>query len=471
VQGVSGCWVVPQAAAHRLELVGIIYANRTNEEGRIIDCMALKKSIVRLLMIAPVVALLGYTGFRVYQEMTKTEVPGTSGGAGAPGGGGRRGGAGGGGRAAQVQTGVAAMGQIAETISLTGSLRAKEAVDVSPRIAGRLTQLLVDTGQVVEKGALLATIEDDEIRQQIERSQAVLAVVDAQITQREAELANAKIELERRTQLVEAGVLSRNELDTLEMRYIVAKSQLDLARAQRRQSEAEQRELSIRLGQTRITSPISGIVSRRLVATGALVTSSNTIVTVVSVTPMIVDAQASERDIARVQRGLSVDVTIDSLPGEIFPGRILRISPTLDPQTRNGILEIEIANRGGRLKGEMFARVSLNLGTSHESTLIPRDALIYRGDQPGVYTIEEEKAKYLPLRTGLTQGDKVEVLSGLTAGEVVITRGSNMIKEGDPVRVVEMNAGGRGQRRSTPSPDGPSTPPSQPAQGRERPVR
>ena len=110
------------------------------------------------------------------------------------------------------------MGRISESITLTGSLRAKESVDVSPRVAGRLTQLLADTGQVVAKGALLATIEDDEIRQQIERSNATLAVVDAQITQREAELANARIELDRRIQLVEAGVLSRNELDTLVMR-------------------------------------------------------------------------------------------------------------------------------------------------------------------------------------------------------------------------------------------------------------
>ena len=410
--------------------------------------MALKKSIVRLLILAPFLALLGYTGYRVYQEMNKSQAP--AGGAGGPGGAGgaRRGGPGGGGRAVQVQTGLAAMGKISESITLTGALRAKESVDVSPRVAGRLTQLLVDTGQVVEKGMLLATMEDDEIRQQIERSNASLAVVDAQITQREAELANARIELDRRIQLVEAGVLSRNELDTLEMRHTVARSQLELARAQRRQSEAEQRELTIRLGQTRITSPISGIISRRLVATGALVTSANPIVTVVSVNPMIVDAQASERDIARVRRGLTVNVTVDSLPGETFSGRIMRISPTLDPQTRNGMLEIEIANRGGTLKGEMFARINLNLGTTHESILIPRDALIYRGDQPGVYTIEEQKAKYLPLQTGLTQGDKVEVLDGLAAGDLVITRGSNMLKEGDAVRVMEVNSGGRGQRRS-----------------------
>lgn len=414
--------------------------------------MVLKKSFKALLIIAPFAALLGFTGYRVYQEMKKSDAPTAGAPGGAPGGGARPGGpggGGGGGRAQQVQTGAATTGRIAEAIALTGSLRPKQVVDVSPRIAGRLTQILVDTGYPVAKGALLAVIEDDEIRQQLERSKAALAVVDAQIAQRTAELNNAKIELERRTQLVESGVLSRNELDTLQMRYAVSQSQLELARAQRRQSEAEQRELTIRQGQTRITSPIAGTVSRRHVAVGAMVSSANPIVTVVSMNPMIVDAQAAERDIARIRRGLAVDVTIDSLPDEKFTGRIMRISPTLDPQTRNGMIEIEIPNRNSSLKGEMFARLNLNLGSTRETLLIPRDALIYRGDQPGVFIIEEEKAKYVPLETGLTESDKVEVLKGLKDGDTIITRGSNLLKDGDRVRVMDGNGRGGGDGRST----------------------
>lgn len=411
--------------------------------------MVLKKSFKALLIILPFAALLGFTGYRVYQEMKKSDAPTTGGPGGAPGAGARPGGpggaGGGGGRAQQVQTGTATTGRIAESVALTGSLRPKQVVDISPRIAGRLTQILVDTGSPVARGALIAVIEDDEIRQQLERSKAALAVVDAQIAQRTAELNNAKIELDRRTQLVESGVLSRNELDTLQMRYAVSQSQLELARAQRRQSEAEQRELSIRQGQTRITSPIAGMVSRRHVAVGAMVSSANPIVTVVSLNPMIVDAQAAERDIARIRRGLNVDVTVDSLPGEKFTGRIMRIAPTLDPQTRNGMIEIEIPNRNGSLKGEMFARLNLNLGSSRETLLIPRDALIYRGDQPGVFIIEEEKAKYVPLETGLTETDKVEVLKGLKDGDTIITRGSNLLKDGDRVRVMDgNNRGGNG---------------------------
>src|SRR5262245_29065376 len=98
----------------------------------------------------------------------------------------------------------------------------------------------------------------------------------------------------------------------------------------------------------------------------------------------------------------------------------------------------------------MFARVYLDLGSSRETTLLPRDALVYRGDQPGVYVIESEKAKFIALETGLTQEDKVEVISGLKAGDTVITRGSNLIKEGDRIRAMGKGQQGDPQQQGGP---------------------
>jgi len=402
--------------------------------------MSIKLRIKHLFIILPLVALAGFIGYKVFQAVkAKSEIQQTA--TGQPGGG--RGGPGGGGRAQTVQTGAVTSGKISEKITLTGSLRAKERVDVNPKIQGRIVGITVDTGQAVARGALIAEIEDDEIKQQVERSKAAIAVVDASIAQREAELNNAKAEMDRKRQLVEAGLLSRIELDSLETRYRVAQSQLELARAQRRQSEAEQRELNIRQSQTRVYSPINGIVAKRHVDIGAMASAATPVVTVVSVSPMVIEAQASERDIARIRRGSPVNVTVDSLPGQIFAGRVMRISPLLDPQTRNGLVEIEIPNRNGMLKGEMFARIELDLGSQRETALLPRDALVYRGEQPGVYVIESEKAKFQPVATGLTQEDKVEVVNGLKAGDVVITRGSNLLKDGDRVRVMERQQGGQ----------------------------
>jgi RND family efflux transporter MFP subunit len=413
--------------------------------------MPRKKAIKYLFIALPLIALAGWIGFRVFQTVkSKGQPP-----AGQAGGGGR--GGPGGARVQPVQTDVVSSGKISEKVTLTGALRAKEQVDVSPKISGRVTRILVDTGQPVARGALVAVIEDDEIRQQVERSKASIAVVEATIAQREAELSNAKAEMDRKKQLVEAGLLSRFELDSLETRHRVAQSQLELARAQRRQSEAELRELNIRQGQTRVHSPIAGLVANRHVDTGAMVNSGAPVVTVVSVSPMVIEAKAPERDIARVRRGSPVTVTVDSLPGQRFSGRVMRISPLLDAQTRNGLVEVEIPNPGAVLKGEMFARVELDLGTARETALLPRDALVYRGEQPGVYVIEADKAKFVTVETGLTQEDKVELVSGLKVGDTVITRGSNLIKDGDSVRVM----GKPGQ------PGGPS---GQRAESRQRPA-
>jgi len=384
--------------------------------------MSRKISAKHLLLILPLLALVALIGYKVFQAVkAKSEMQQSP--SSRPGGGGAR--------TQNVQTGVVSTGTVSEKIALTGSLQAKESVDVMPRVQGRILNINVDTGQAVAKGALIAVLEDDEINQQIERAKAAIAVADASVTQREAEVQNAKAELDRKRKLVEEGVLSRFELDGLETRYRVTQSQLELARAQRRQSEAEHRELVIRQ-----VSPITGIIANRQLDVGAMAGPSAPIVTIVSVNPMVIQARASEQEVSRIRRGASVKVTVDGLPGQQFTGRVMRIAPLLDPQTRNGLIEIEIPNRNGALKGEMFARAELDLGSQRETTLLPRDALVYRGDQPGVYTIESDTARFREVETGLTQQDKVEVLNGLKLGEVVVTRGSNLLKDGDKVKII-----------------------------------
>lgn len=418
--------------------------------------MAKKFKFKHFLIILFFLGLFGFTGYKIYKTIkAKNEVAATPGAGG-------RGGPAVAGRVQQVQTGQITSGKISEKVALTGALKSKERVDVNPKIAGRITQIKVDVGQSVARGALIAVLEDDEINQQIERSKASIAVADASIAQREAELSNAKAELDRKKQLVEAGVLSRQELDALEMRHRVAASQVELARAQRRQSEAEQRELNIRQSQTRVYAPIAGVVAQRHLDIGAMGGANTPIVTIVSVSPMVIEANTAEQDISRIKTGAQVSVTIDSMPGHKFSGRIMRISPLLDAQTRNGKVEIEIPNKGGILKGEMFARVELNLGSERQTLLMPRDALVYRGEKPGVFIIEAEKAKFLEVETGLTQEDKVELLSGLKLGDKVITQGVNLIKDGD--RVAERSQGQPGSG----APDGQTGgPPRQQAQGQQ----
>jgi macrolide-specific efflux system membrane fusion protein len=139
----------------------------------------------QVVFLLPILALAGYTGYRVYKAIQgKSSQPAPPGATGRP--------AGGGGRAQTVQTGTVTTGKVKEMASLTGALKPKERVDINSKVPGRIVRIHVDTGQNISRGALIAEIEDDEITQQIERSKAAIAVVDASIAQREAELTNAR---------------------------------------------------------------------------------------------------------------------------------------------------------------------------------------------------------------------------------------------------------------------------------------
>ena len=138
----------------------------------------------------------------------------------------------------------------------------------------------------------------------------------------------------------------------------------------------------------------------------------------------------------RVFPSSSAKVTVDALAGEEFAGRVVRISPILDPQTRTAPVEIELENAGEHLKAEMFARVDLNLATEREVLLVPRDALVYRNDRQGLFVIDGETARFQPVATGLTEGDMVEIVEGVTEQDIVVSRGANLLQNGDRVQVL-----------------------------------
>jgi multidrug efflux pump subunit AcrA (membrane-fusion protein) len=131
--------------------------------------------------------------------------------------------------------------------------------------------------------------------------------------------------------------------------------------------------------------------------------------------------------------GNQAQVFVDAIPDREFHGRIARIAPVLDAATRTACVAIDIPNPEGLLKAEMFVRVQLDLGTTRQATLIPREGLVYRGQQPGVYIIEGNTPTFRAIETGLTREDQVEVLANLMAGTKIAGRGASMIQEGDRV--------------------------------------
>ena len=337
------------------------------------------------------------------------------------------------GRPQLVEIATIDRGTIRERVSLVGSLKPKEQVEVIPRITGRLERIFVDVGDPVREGQLLAELEGEELAQQVLRADASLAVAEATLAQREAELENARAEGKRAADLFAQGLMSVQAQQTAETRARVVQSQLALAEAQVRQAKAAHEELRIRQQQTQIRSPLDGWVARRYVHPGALVNPNTPLVNVLRLSTMVTQVSVPERDFAKLQVGNQATVAIDALGGRSYEGRVARISPLLDPTTRSGSVEIEIPNSDGQLKAEMFARIQMDLGADRQALLVPRDAVILRGQQTGVNVLLTDRVQFRPIETGASTEQGIEVLAGVEAGTTVITRGTQGLQDGDLV--------------------------------------
>ncbi|MBI1356134.1 MAG: efflux RND transporter periplasmic adaptor subunit [Acidobacteria bacterium] len=390
----------------------------------------MSKWISRLLAILIGGGLIYMVGSKVYELKQGDATPKTAK---------KKGGA----RTVSVDLASAEIGQVRETLVLTGALKPKEMVDVTPKAAGRLTKTYFRIGDQVKQGDLVAELEDSELQQRVRRAEAAIAVNAASVSQRDAELSNVRANLQRSQQLFEEGLLSPQEFEQQKTSQAMIEAQVELARAQKEQSEAELRELKIQLAQMKIYAPLGGIVALRYVDEGAVVSPTSPIVRIVNLSTLVTQGNVPERSIGKLRVGNVAEVRVDAIPDEVFHGRISRISPVLDAATRSALIEIDIQNPANVLKAEMFARINLDLGTTRQATLIPRDGLVYRGQQPGVYVLEDEnKPVFRPIETGMTRENQVEVLANLDPGTKIVGRGATMLRDGDRIAVAGAGGGG-----------------------------
>lgn len=377
--------------------------------------------------------------------------PGAAGGNGARG---RRGGGAGGfgggqfGRAPMsVELAQAKRAQISAEITVVGNLVGQATVSVVPRAAGRLQDISVRLGDRVSRGQRLAKIEDFEIQEQVKQAEAAQEVALATIRQREADLQLAQTNVERSRNLFERQLLPKQTLDDNEARFQSAIASLDLARAQQSQSKARLDELRINLGNTIITSPVNGFVSRRSADPGAFVSQNTPLLDVVDITTVRLEANVVEKDLKDLHTGDGTRVNVDAYPGEVFTGRIARVSPVLDPATRTAPIEIEIPNPANRLKPGMYARVGITTGIRKDALVVPANAVVDLGGRRGVFQPLNESAVFRAIQVGTEQGDLVEVLGGLADGDTVITTGASALRDGDRIVLPGGRNGGAGRGR------------------------
>jgi membrane fusion protein (multidrug efflux system) len=334
---------------------------------------------------------------------------------------------------------------MSEQLTVVGNLIGEATVEAVPKVAGRLESVSVRLGDRVSRGQMLAKIEDRELQEQVRQAQASFEVSAATIRQREADLRFAQTNLDRSRNLYERQLIPKQTFDDAEARYQAATAQLDLAKAQHAQAQARLDELRINLANTVITSPVNGFIGKRTLDPGAWVTPNSELLSVVDISLVRLVANIVEKDLRRISAGQRASVEVDAFPDEKFGGRIARVSPVLDPATRTAQIEVEIDNPQFRLKPGMYARVIFTVEHHANTLVVPANALVDVQGQRGVFRPDgpaKDVAKFHPIEVGLMSDQLVEVASGLTEGDRVVSTGAAALREGDKIILPGQRQGG-----------------------------
>jgi len=305
-------------------------------------------------------------------------------------------------------------------------LRPLAQADVGSKTLGYLDAVLVDRGDKVKKGQLLAMVRPSDLPDQ-------LAAARGSHAQTQANVALARANHERAQQLAPSGVVSQQQLQQTAAALATAEAQETAARAQ-------MGALGVRLGETRIQSPLDGVVAMRRLDPGALVgptAGTGTILTVARIDTLRVYISVHEREAAGVTIGKDAHVELDALPGKSFTGKVVRLAPGFDSASRTLEAEVHLANADGALRPGMYGRGAVVLDVHPNVPVLPVAAMQMSNKQKYVFVLAGgDKVQRRSIETGYDGGNWVEVTSGLKAGEEVVMAGAEGLADGAAVRVV-----------------------------------
>lgn len=321
----------------------------------------------------------------------------------------------------------------------TGSLLPKSYFVVAPKIAGRLEKLLVNIGDRVKRGELIAVLDAEEYAQQVEQARAEMEVAKANVEESRSALDVAQREFERAQALRQKKIASESELDAAEAQYKAQDAKYKVARAQVAQKEAALKATQVRLSYTRIRGSWEDgseprIVGERFVDEGAMLKANDPIVSVLEIHSLRAVIHVIERDYSKVRVGQEAIVTTDAFPDTTFTGKIVRVAPLLKETSRQARVEIEVPNRDQLLKPGMFIRAQIEFARHNDVTVVPLSALAKRGDQQGVFLADNEtmKARFIPVTLGIVNGKMAEVVKPSLSGSVV-TLGHHLLEDGSAI--------------------------------------
>ena len=373
--------------------------------------------------------------------------------------------------AVEVTTVPAIVRELPRFFEATGSLSGDEQTDVSPSIAGKVVAVGVEMGSFVRRGQTIVRLDDVDAKLRVQQTQAQVDQAKAALRQAEEkvgmrpgqafeiskipEVANVRVALElaeknlrRSEKLIESGDISRSVYDQQKAQRDQLREVYEAAVSLARQNHAAvmtaranvaNAESQLNLAKrsesyANVYSPIDGYVSDRPADLGEYVSTTTKVATVVRTNPLRVRIDIPEQAIPVVTVGQSVSVTTSAWPDQNFSGRIARISPNVTPTSRTLTVEAEIENGNGALKPGQFATVRILQARSAPAVLVPARAVRTESGVSRVFVIKDGYAQERQVQLGQTEGDLVEIKTGIAADEIVATSNVEQLADGMAVR-------------------------------------
>jgi len=328
----------------------------------------------------------------------------------------------------------------------TGSLEAKSQFVVASKVAGWLKKLVVNIGDEVSRNQVIAIVDDEEFAQQVEQSRAELEVAKANAANCASDLDIAKREYERAQALREKQIASASELDVSEAAFNACQTRYKVSLAQVAQKEAALKTADVRLSYTKVQAlweegDQRRVVGERFVDEGALLQVNEPIVSVLENNPLVAVVHVIERDYPKVKLGQEAVVTTDAYPARSFAGTIVRIAPLLRESSRQARVEVDVPNPEYLLKPGMFVRVQVEFARREDAMLVPLPALVRRNGKEGVFIVDigNRKARFVPVTTGIINGELAEITEPQISG-LVVTMGNHLLEDGSGIVLPERDA-------------------------------
>ncbi|HKS74192.1 MAG TPA: efflux RND transporter periplasmic adaptor subunit [Terriglobales bacterium] len=306
-----------------------------------------------------------------------------------------------------------------DLIEAAGTVRAEQTSELASQMMGSIVELRAHEGDHVQRGQVLAVIDESQPRAALDRATAAENAAGKELAAADADLSLAESTLQRYQRLYERKSVSPQEFDEVSARQKAAQARSDAASAGEAQAKAAVTQAHTSLGYTRIRAPFDGVITEKKADTGTLASPGTPVFTVEDVRRYRLEVAVNENDLQYVRLGQEAAVTIDALGTQELRGRVAQIVPAADAASRSFLVKIELPP-DARLRSGLFGRTQFTRG-QRSTLLIPRTAVIERGQLQGVFVLDQNQIaglRYVSL--GKPSASRVEVLAGLQAGERLV---------------------------------------------------